>query len=197
MRLMGTPIDRAGTLGELGHVQQARGLHDLARGMQPCRSIGLPRTLDRQGTDDQAHAAAGRLDLAVMLAQPGANDLGVVPGGLVPHQQHGALAAALPGGARQDNLGAPRPSADAQRGVWFYSYLQYPLLQTNPFKTALVHVGSNILAPRTSGRDTVRHCSVRGLPCGFSRRPWRERKPNTMVGTQNSPSVRVLLALTP
>jgi len=103
MGFMGTAIDGAHTLREFVQVQQARGLHDLALGMQPFWLDGIePGALDRQGTDQQAHAAARALDLPIVRTDPGANDVGVVPGRVVPDQQHGVFA------ARRGLCGAPR-----------------------------------------------------------------------------------------
>ena len=117
MGFMGAAVNRAHTRGEFGHVQQAIGFHDLALGMKPRRLDRIePGALDRQGTDNQAHAAAALLDLMIVPPQPGTDELGVVPGGVVPHQQHGALAArrGLCGAPRQDvdRDGADRPAVD-------------------------------------------------------------------------------------
>src|SRR5919201_521531 len=68
-----------------------------------------PRTLGGQVAGDQPHALAGLLDLPVVLAHPRAHALAVVPGGVVPDQQHGALAALL--GTRR----APAQEGDGDR----------------------------------------------------------------------------------
>jgi len=90
---MGTPVDGAHAVGQFGGGEQAVGLEHLALAMQP---FGLdriePRALDRQVTDEQADTVTRALDLPVVRPDPGTDDLGVVPGGVVPDQQDGALA---------------------------------------------------------------------------------------------------------
>src|SRR5579872_3926078 len=97
---MGAAIDGADALSQFSAGQQARGFEHLALAMEP---LGLdriePGALARQGADDQAHAVPRLFNRAIMLAYPGPHDLAVMPGGVVPDQQHRLLAALL--GARR------------------------------------------------------------------------------------------------
>src|SRR5207248_5920506 len=68
-----------------------------------------PGAFGGQIASEQADALAGLLDLAVVLAHPRAHDLRVVPGGVVPDQQHGPLA------ARLGLLGTPTQEVNGHR----------------------------------------------------------------------------------
>jgi len=100
---MGAVEDSADALDEIGGREQAVGLEDLALAMEP---FGLdrvqPRALDGQRADEQAHANAGLFDRVVVRPEPAPDNLRVVPGGVVPDEQDGALALGL------RLLGAPR-----------------------------------------------------------------------------------------
>src|SRR5258707_6282849 len=92
---------------ELVGGQQASGLNDAALAMHP---FGLdriePRTLDRQVAVDDADAAPAPLDAPVVSADPGADGVADVPGGVVPDQQQRLLANRLePGAAPGQVLG--------------------------------------------------------------------------------------------
>src|SRR2546430_9272510 len=104
---MGTAVDRADALDDFSGGQEARGFEPLTLAMQPFGFNRVePGTLGRQVADDQADAVTRLLDRAVVLAHPGAHDLAVVPGGVIPDQQHRLLAALL--GARR----APEQEVD-------------------------------------------------------------------------------------
>src|SRR5262249_40401021 len=93
MGFMGTAIDRTYTVRQFRSGEQAVRLRDLALAMHPLGFNRVePRTLAGQEAGDQAHALAGLLDLPIVLAQPGAHDLAIMPGGIVPDQQDRALA---------------------------------------------------------------------------------------------------------
>src|SRR5436305_10434330 len=67
--------------------EQPRWLRHPLLARQPLGLDGVePGTLGGQVADDQPHALAGLLDLTIVLAQPGAHDLAVVPGGVIPSQ---------------------------------------------------------------------------------------------------------------
>src|ERR687887_1428061 len=107
---MGTAIDGADALNEFGGRQQVLRVHDRALAMQP---LGLnriePGTLAGQQGTDEAHALAALLDVALVLAHPGAHALAIMPGGIVPDQQDGALALLL------RPLRTPRQEGDGDR----------------------------------------------------------------------------------
>src|SRR5919198_3090416 len=96
MRFTGAAKSSADAVLQFLGGEQPRWLRHPLLASQP---LGLdwvePRTLGGQVAGDQPHALAGLLDLPVVLAHPRAHDLAVVPGGVVPDQQHGARAALL------------------------------------------------------------------------------------------------------
>ena len=117
MGMMGTAEGGTDPLRQFVGGEQTCGLDHPFLAMQPLGLNGVqPRALDRQGTGEQAHALARLLDLAVVRAQPGAHDLAVVPGGVVPDQQHGALALGLgllgTPGQKVDGHGTDRTAID-------------------------------------------------------------------------------------
>src|SRR2546429_1784694 len=88
MRLIGSTIISADTLGQLFSSKQAIGLDDVALAVDP---FGLnrvePGALRRQQEGQDTHACAGLLDLVIVLANPGANGLTLMPGGVIPDQK--------------------------------------------------------------------------------------------------------------
>lgn len=110
MGFMGTVVDRTHPVCEFRSREWTIGLD---HPFLACQPLGLdriePRTLTGQEAGEQAHALAGQLDVPVVLAQPSAHDLGVMPGGVVPDQQHGAFAACL------RLLGTPTQEVDGDR----------------------------------------------------------------------------------
>ena len=84
MRLIGSSIISTDTLGQLFRGKQAIGLDDVPLAVDP---FGLnrvePGALRGQQEGQDTHACARLLDLLIVLANPGANGLTLVPGGVV------------------------------------------------------------------------------------------------------------------
>src|ERR1700692_167839 len=93
MRFIGTSKVSTDPLSQLFSGQQAISLNDVAFAVDP---FGLnrvePRTLRWQQERQDTHACPGLLDLLVVLANPGANSLTLVPGGIIPDQEPVGLA---------------------------------------------------------------------------------------------------------
>jgi hypothetical protein len=93
MRFIGTAKVSTDALGQVLGGKQAIVLNHVAFAMHP---FGLnwvePRALRRQQEGQDPHAAARLLDLLVVLANPGANGLTLMPGGILPDQEPVGLA---------------------------------------------------------------------------------------------------------
>ncbi len=88
MRLIRSSIISTDTLGQLFSGKQAIGLDDVPLAVDP---FGLnrvePGALRRQQEGQDTHACARLLDLLIVLANPGANGLTLMPGGVIPDQE--------------------------------------------------------------------------------------------------------------
>src|SRR6266568_1922142 len=88
MRLIRSSIISTDTLGQLFRGKQAIGLDDVPLAVDP---FGLnrvePGALRRQQKGQDTHACARLLDVLVVLANPGANGLALVPRSIVPDQE--------------------------------------------------------------------------------------------------------------
>src|SRR5262249_42102364 len=84
----------ADPFSQLASRQQAVALHHVALSMHPPGFNGIePGTLRRQQQWQNAHALARLLDLLVVLADPGANSLTLLPGRIIPDRGPVRLAA--------------------------------------------------------------------------------------------------------
>src|SRR5436305_1603978 len=93
MRLISSSIVSADTLGQLFGSKQAVGLGHVALAVNPFRLNRVqPGALCRQEKGQNTHACACLLDLQVMLTNPGANGLTLMPGGVIPDQEPVGLA---------------------------------------------------------------------------------------------------------
>ena len=80
-------------LGQLAGREQFIGFNDSALAMHPLGLDGIePGALGWEQKGQDADAFALLLDLLVMLANPGAHDQALMPGGIVPDQQPSGLA---------------------------------------------------------------------------------------------------------
>src|SRR5205823_3964858 len=93
MRLISSSIVSADPFSELLSRQQSIVLSHIAFTVNP---FGLnrvePGALRRQEKGQDTHTLACLLDLQIMLANPGANGLTLVPGGVIPDQEPVRLA---------------------------------------------------------------------------------------------------------
>lgn len=90
MRLIGSPIVSKDALDQLLSGQQAVGLDDIAFAVDPFELNRVqPGALGRQQEGQHTHAPACLLDLLVVLADPVANGLTLMPGSILPDQEPG------------------------------------------------------------------------------------------------------------
>src|ERR1700730_5562838 len=93
MRLIGSTIVSTDALSQLFGGKQAIGLDDIALAVDPFGLNGVkPGALCWQQEGQDTHACARLLDLQVVLANPGANSLTLVPGSIIPDQKPVGLA---------------------------------------------------------------------------------------------------------
>src|SRR2546425_7928489 len=96
MRFIGTAKVGTDPLRQLASGQQAVMLDHVAVGMHPFGFNGIkPGTLGGQQEWQNPHAFACLLDLLIVLANPGANRLTLMPGGIIPDQEPVRLALLL------------------------------------------------------------------------------------------------------
>src|SRR5258708_5938293 len=96
MRFIRTAKVGTDPLRQLASGQQAVMLDHVALGMHPFGFNGIePGTLRRQQKRQNPHALASLLDLLIVLADPGANRLTLMPGGIIPDQKPVRLASLL------------------------------------------------------------------------------------------------------
>ena len=96
MRFIRTAKVGTDPLSKLLSRQQAIVLDHLALGMHPFGFDGIePGALGGQQERQNPHAVAGQLDLLIVLADPGANRLTLMPGGMIPDQKPVRLALLL------------------------------------------------------------------------------------------------------
>src|SRR5215210_1734729 len=117
MGLMGTAVGVADAVGELVDREQAVSLDDAPLAVGPGRLDRVePGALTGQVAGDDAHAPAAPLHLAIVVADPRADLVADVPGGVVPAQEQGRLAGGVERAAapRQvvDRDGADGPAVD-------------------------------------------------------------------------------------
>src|SRR5215217_6398087 len=93
MRLVGAAVGIADAVGERVGGEQAVGFNDPALAVGPGGLDGVePGALARQVAGDDAHPTTELPDLSVMAAEPVADLVAGVPGGVIPDQQEGVLA---------------------------------------------------------------------------------------------------------
>ncbi len=93
MRLIRTAKVRTDACSKLLSGEQAVMLDHVALGMHPFRFNGIePGTLRGQEERQNANAFPGLFDLLIVLANPGANGLALMPGGIIPDQEPVRLA---------------------------------------------------------------------------------------------------------
>src|SRR5579862_6404578 len=123
MIFVGTAQSLADAILQFAGGEQARGLDDLALGMDPVRLDRIePWAFDRQGAREDAHALPLALDLEIPVADPGADGAADLPGGVVPDQEQDGLALRFELGAapaqERGRHRAERPAVDeAQPGL--------------------------------------------------------------------------------
>src|SRR3954453_630411 len=92
MRLIGARERRADAFGQFAGGEQAGGLDHLALAVDPLGLGGIePGALDGQGAGHDPDAAAAVPPLSVVLADPAADVLAQMPGGVVPDQEERRL----------------------------------------------------------------------------------------------------------
>src|SRR5215210_5839137 len=124
---MEAAVGVADAISELADRQEAIGFADAPFAVDPLGLDGVePGALAGQVAGDDAHAPASLLDLAVVVADPVADLMADVPGGVVPDQQQGLLPGRVERAAAPiqvvDRDGADRPAVrepqpDLVRGV--------------------------------------------------------------------------------
>jgi hypothetical protein len=93
MRLISTSKVGTDPFSQLLGSEQAIVLNDVAFAIHPFRLNPIELgTLKRQQERQDAHAFAALLDLLIVLTNPGANRLTLVPGGVIPDQEPVGLA---------------------------------------------------------------------------------------------------------
>src|SRR4051812_34568780 len=93
MRLTGAVVGVGDAIGQLVDGEQAVGFDDAAFAVGPGWFDGVePRAFDGQVAGDDPDPDAAPLDLAVVVTDPGADQMADVPGGVVPDQEQGLLA---------------------------------------------------------------------------------------------------------
>src|SRR3954471_2800187 len=96
MGIVRASIGVADAVRELVRGEQGVGFEDASLTVDPGRLDGVePGALARQIAGDEADALPVLLDLAVVVADPGAHLLADVPGGVVPDHEQGLLAGGL------------------------------------------------------------------------------------------------------
>jgi hypothetical protein len=91
---MGTVQGRTDPLGQFRCIEPPSRFHNPAFTVSPDRFDRVePRALDRQQATDEAPALSRLLDLAVVLAQPGAHLGTDVPRGIIPDHKSAVLPA--------------------------------------------------------------------------------------------------------
>src|SRR5579872_679291 len=92
MSFIGTVIVGTDPLSQFLGREQAIWLDDSPLPMDPLGFNRIePRTLGRQKEGQNTHAFALSSDLLVVVANPGAHNLAVMPRGIIPNQQPGAF----------------------------------------------------------------------------------------------------------
>jgi hypothetical protein len=127
MGFMGTAVGVTDTGGELVSREEAVGFNHASFAVPPAGFDGVkPGALAGQVAGDDADAVAVLFDLAVVVADPVADLVAAVPGGVVPDQEQGLLAggvelAAAPGevvdGDRADRAAVDEAQPDLVVGL--------------------------------------------------------------------------------
>src|SRR5437016_13097530 len=113
MRFIGTSKVNTDTLSQLFGGQQPIVLNHIAFAVDPFRLNRVePGALRRQEEGQDTHACGRLLDLPVVLANPGANGLTLVPGGIIPDQEPVGFT------LREQTLAAPVQELRGERAHW-------------------------------------------------------------------------------
>src|SRR5450755_1193542 len=126
MRFIGSSIVGTHTLGQVFGSQQAVGLDHVALAVNPFGLNGVePGALRRQQTWQDTHALPCLFDLPVVLTNPGANRLTLVPGSIIPDQEPVRFA------ALEQSLAAPVQELRSDRAHWSSADKTQPHLLTS------------------------------------------------------------------
>src|SRR6266536_3156942 len=113
MRFIGTSKVSTDALGQLFGGKQPIVLNHVAFAMDPFRLNRVePGALRRQQKGQDTHARARLLDLLVVVANPGAHGLTLMPGGIIPDQEPVGFA------LREQTLAAPVQELRRERAHW-------------------------------------------------------------------------------